>query len=681
MARSDTFHEALVRAPMLRLTLPFIMGLVLARVFHITALWPGALAVGLAVLWFILSGRVRVYGQRWWRGALLYPALVFFGIGWQALRAPDRTDTLARQRATATTWRMRVTEAISAGPSTMRLWARADAVLDSAGVHSARGGVLLTLVLDSAVALPASGDELLVHAHLDTMDRVPDPGGFDQRAWAASYGVRHACFAPSDQWSTLRRATGWASFFEGARRRISGWLEASDLDARERGMVKAILLGIRDELDADQKTAFARSGTMHVLAVSGSHVAIVYAALLGLLERLGGKRPWRIARSVIILIVLWAYAGITGATPSVLRATVTFTFFCLADMAGRMPGPVNSLSAAAFLLPLWDPLMLGQLSFQLSFLAVAGIALFYRPIMRLWAAPNRVLHYFWSLFAVSIAAQLMTTPLALLSFSAFPVWFLPANLVVVGLVALGVYAGTVLLLLQWIPVAGDVCTWVMLVLLKLIGWTTHLFAWLPGAYPPVRIDVWQCAGLYAFVLLMAAAFFEGWRWARAGTLATVALLLGSWAWSAHQRNGDRRFVVYDDRDQLICAVQSGRQLTVLADSLDPWAARKVDTHRRAIGAWAVDTVPLPGRLEMADLRVQWIAGGQRSLDSVTPADLFIVADDARYDPDRLSSEALPKGGVVLSPAMGWKRRAFWRRWCESRGVPVHDVKQRGAYVR
>ena len=70
-------------------------------------------------------------------------------------------------------------------------------------------------------------------------------------------------------------------------------------------MVKAILLGIRDELDLDQKTAFARSGTMHVLAVSGSHVALIYGVLLWSFRKLGEQRRWRIVRSLAILVVLF----------------------------------------------------------------------------------------------------------------------------------------------------------------------------------------------------------------------------------------------------------------------------------------------------------------------------------------------------------------------------------------
>ena len=670
---------------MLRLVLPFIVGLVIGGAFTVPPLWSGGLTALVAIGWLVVSGRVGEYPQRWLRGTLLFPGLVVFGVFWQGLRSPVvASGPLSSARGTAEGWRARVTEVISSNARTVRAWVRVNAATDSVGSHPMNGGVLLTLMMDSSSLTPATGDELVFSARVDTIDRMPDPGGFDQRSWAASYGVYHQSFARPGSWVITRPATGFASFFEGARRRIVGWLEHSDLDARERGMVKAILLGIRDELDQDQKSAFARSGTMHVLAVSGSHVALIYGVLLWAFKSVGERRRWKVLRSVFILVVLWSYAGITGATPSVLRATATFTFFCVGDMFGRNTEPVNSLAGAAFLLLLWDPPMLGQLSFQLSFLAVLGIALFYRPILHLWTPPNLVMHYFWSLFSVSIAAQLMTTPLAVLSFKSFPMWFLPANLVIVGLVALGVYGGAALLVLQWIPFLREVATGFMVLLLKAINWTSDLFAWLPGAYPALRIDLWQCVGLYVLVLLFAGWIFERWRWARTGTFAMVGLLLLSWAWGARERNSGHRFIVYDERDHLTCAVESGRALTVFTDSLDQWTRRKISQHDRSIGALSVDTLlRMPETISVEGRSVRWLVGGQSRVDTtaVLAADLVIVSDDEWYDPERINAWFRPTEGFVLAPTVSAKRRAFLRRWGTKAGVRVHDVRMQGAYVR
>lgn len=668
---------------MLRLVLPFIGGLVIERHLMTGGFWAGVAAAALFCAWYLVSGQVRDYPKRWLMGGPLVPVLVLLGMFWQGFWAPQkRAGELARFRADGECWRASVIEVISSNDRTMRAWAQMDAAFDSSAFRSVHGGLLLTLMLDSTVDRPGVGDEVTFRSRIDTIQRIPDPGGFDQSSWAASYGVFHTCFVRSDHWLLTRKATGFASFFEGARRRIVRWLGHSDLDDRERGMVKAILLGIRDDLGQDQKTAFARSGTMHVLAVSGSHVAMIYAALLFALRPMGQQRRWKVLRSMIILVLLWSYAGVTGATPSVLRATATFTLFCLADMTGRNSDPVNSLAASAFVLLAMDPLVLGQLSFQLSFLAVLGIAIFYRPILLLWTPPNVVLHYFWSLFAVSIAAQTMTTPLALFSFKAFPMWFLPANMAIVGLVALGVYGGGALILVQWVPVLGHIAAAFMVWLLKLINWFTDLFAWLPCAYPSVRIDAWQCCALYALILLVAAWLFERWSWARTGTIALAAALLVSWGWSARDRNHLTRFIIYDQRDGLACAVEKGRSLTVFADTLDEWTARKVDRHQRAIGAIDVEVrSAMPSRLTAGGFSVVFVAADVLDTARNTEPGIVVLTADVRYDMDRLFHSFRPAGGFVLAPAIAAGRRAYLRRWCAQHEVPVHDVREQGAYVR
>lgn len=260
-------------------------------------------------------------------------------------------------------------------------------------------------------------------------------------------------------------------------------------------------------MERDQNMAFVRSGTIHVLAVSGTHVGIIYVAVLWGLLFLGKARRGRIIRGVVALVALWAYAGLTGFTPSVLRATVMFTLFTVAEMVRWRTDSLNSLAAAGVLLLLWDPDMLVQLGFQLSFLAVLGIAVFYRPLHLLWTPGNAPFRFLWSLVVVSLAAQAFTAPLCLYVFQAFPVWFLPANMVIVGLVGIGVYGGVALLVLHAVPVLGPFITVLMKWLLLALGFLSAFFAGLPGAYPAIRVGFWGMVGLYLLMAFGAAWLF------------------------------------------------------------------------------------------------------------------------------------------------------------------------------
>lgn len=205
---------------------------------------------------------------------------------------------------------------------------------------------------------------------------------------------------------------------------------------------------------------------------------------------------------------------------------------------------------------------------------------------------------------------------------------------------------------------------------------------MPGAYPGVRIDGIQCIGLYALVLVMAGWFFERWHWARIATITVLALLLGSWAWTAHQRNDQRMVVLYGDRHQLSGALIAGRSMRAFADSLDHWALARVEQNYRDAGVQRLDVLPTrPRSFELKEGRVLFVeadslpvADGSRTLS-------VVLTHDGHYVMDSLQMRCRPIEGYVLSPAIARKRRVWLRRWCEERGIPVHDVQQDGAYVR
>ena len=202
-------------------------------------------------------------------------------------------------------------------------------------------------------------------------------------------------------------------------------------DPSARAVVLALVLGQKDDLTTEISDAYARSGTMHVLAVSGLHVGIIYWILCLLLVPLKYLGRLRLLSSGIALLVLWFYAFVTGLSPSVLRATTMFTFLVVASMLGRQTSTYNTLSISAFLLLFWNPSWIFSVGFQLSYLAVIGILYLQPRIYRLLTPNHWLLDKLWLLSAVSLGAQLSTAPLSVYYFHQFPTYFLVANWVVV----------------------------------------------------------------------------------------------------------------------------------------------------------------------------------------------------------------------------------------------------------
>lgn len=182
-------------------------------------------------------------------------------------------------------------------------------------------------------------------------------------------------------------------------------------------IMSSVTVGDKTELDRNTKNDYRVAGVSHLLAISGLHVGILYTILsftLGWLQRI----KWgRYINMVIMLLTLWAYAAISGFSPSVLRAVIMFSLFSLGECMFERKNSFNILLASAFIILVVDPMLLFDIGFQLSYCAMIGIVTLYSPIRYLWLPKHAVLKWAWSLFIITFTAQVATTPLVLYYFN------------------------------------------------------------------------------------------------------------------------------------------------------------------------------------------------------------------------------------------------------------------------
>lgn len=215
-------------------------------------------------------------------------------------------------------------------------------------------------------------------------------------------------------------------------------------------VVCALLLGDKDAVDYNIRRAYTESGTMHVLAVSGLHVGVLYILLMWVISILHLGRKASLLGDILSIIALWFYAAITGFSASVLRATAMFSIVSVSKLIGRQSNIYNTLGISAIILLLVDPRMLFNVGFQLSYLAVLGIAYLTNKIYCILKFNNRALDKLWMLTSISFAAQMITMPLSLYYFGQLPTYFIIANWVVVPMATLILYLGLALLIVgEW----------------------------------------------------------------------------------------------------------------------------------------------------------------------------------------------------------------------------------------
>lgn len=293
--------------------------------------------------------------------------------------------------------------------------------------------ILLSWMPDSLHESLSCGDRLCFFAKISRPFSAEELTGFDYADYLMRKGISGTALAYVGNWRRLGQKVS-LTFLQRARicqQRVVDIYRSWRLDEDVMAVVSALTIGDKSELTSELKAVYSAAGASHVLALSGLHIGILSGLLWIFLYPLTYLKQGRKLLAVCVACLLWGFAYLSGLSASVVRAVVMGSLYVLASLCTeeRFSGG-HSLILAAFLMLLYNPFYLFDVSFQLSFAAVFSILAFYPLCVQLITIKNRVLRYLWNLLCLSFSAQLGTLPLVLTYFGAFPTYFLLANLVV-----------------------------------------------------------------------------------------------------------------------------------------------------------------------------------------------------------------------------------------------------------
>lgn len=452
---------------------------------------------------------------------------------------------------------------------------------------------ILYLQKDSALTLPSAGDWLLVK----TIVRQPQPAddySFDYGHYLRLQGIAGTAYVAKG--GMLIVGHDELRGLMPTMRRIRDRIETLFLPfrARERSVLEALLLGDRRRLSEDTRAAFAASGAMHVLAVSGLHVGIIAELLLWLVT-LGGRfvpryedKPKRYLQASVVIAALCFYALLTGLSPSVCRSVLMFSLLSLGRIINPLRSRYNEVAASAFLILLMNPLAILQSGFLLSYSAVLAIIRFY-PSLQLHIK-NRFVRGLWDLVTVSFCAQIGTLPWTIYFFHRTSNWFILTNLGVLPLVEFLLIPTFFLFLpLAHIPFLGPLVgrllegeTWLM----------DEYTAWiqaLPGSSSEVCLNGWLTAILVA--LVASWMLRTRWRWLLSAGLTVAFIVMLGFDYRTAAQEQDLR--IYERRPAMAVMAREGRAVTLLGnDSVYAMTAThdyRLARHIRDVSFQPIDT--------------------------------------------------------------------------------------------
>ena len=542
----------------------------------------------------------------------------------------------------------------------------------------AKGGVILYFSKDPSLPELRPGDELLTCGILQPIPASANPGSFDFQQYALFQGITHQAFLRrSDFIITGRHSSALQSFIHRIRSWVLSVLQTAFPGKNERGLAEALLIGYKDDLDKALVQSYTNTGVVHIIAISGLHLGLIYWLLVKLLWPLQRRRYLKWLRPPLIISGLWLFALLAGAQPSVLRSALMFTCIVIGESLSRKSRVYNSLAISAFLLLCYNPYWLWDAGFQLSYAAIIGIVAFMKPLYRLFTIRNKLLNHIWQLNAVTLSPQVLTIPVCIFHFH-----FLLANFIAVPLSSLILLAEILICCIGFIPSLVLLTGKVTAFLIRFMNTFIERVEALP-------FSVWnglQISFIQAALLMLCLASACAWYFSKKQvvllytsliSLAGFMILRSLSFISAGQQ---KKIIVYQQSADFIY----GRKYISIPFSTT-FNSTYVNPTRilfRLLPAEEIPAFNVSGNhISFLSKKTVLLNGLKHYQPGPTrvATDLLILSQNPSEDAGQLSRSLDIRQVVADATVPAWKVRR-WQQQCDSLDIPFHDVRTKGAFV-
>ncbi|MBN8674483.1 MAG: ComEC family competence protein [Chitinophagales bacterium] len=565
-------------------------------------------------------------------------------------------------------------------------------LLHNDSLRLAKGKIIIYFKKDSSLRQLSYGSHILFKKPLQEIKNSGNPGGFDYKRYSLFQGITHQVYLEEDEFEILgsKKEKWLPAFIFRARDWVINILRTNIKENKELGLAEALLIGYKDDLDQSLVQSYTNTGVVHVIAISGLHLGLIYWLLVQLLKPLQKRKKIQWLRPLLIITGLWLFSLLAGAQPSVLRSALMFTCIVLGEGYTKRTSIFNTLSLSAFILLCINPYWLWDVGFQLSYAAVLSIIIFMRPIYNWFYFKNKAVDFLWKLNAVTLAAQILTVPISIYHFHQFPNYFLLTNFVAVPLSSLILIGEIVLCIISFIPAVA-----------LFVGKILHWLIWAMNSYiervEAIRFSLWdglQISIPQAVLLIATVAAISYWlleqsgkalRWGLLSLLGFLALR----SWSFIVSEQQQKIIVYNVPQKQAIDFISGRKYLFYGDSslLADDFARNFHLKPSRI----LYRINPAGNIAAFIKKEQLFHYQSKKIllldNSITydpveekqPVDLLVISKNPKLYINRLLSSFVIRQVVIDGSNSSWKA-TLWKKDCDALGIPCHDVTTEGAFV-
>lgn len=679
------------KAPFVRLLTALVAGIILQWQFHLsfeflcTSL---SIALVLSVAYFFIPVKLK-YKFSYLNGVAINFMIALFG-GTLVWANDIRSDKMwiGNNYQDSSLVIVTIEEPLVEKTKSFKALATVNGIYSKNKFIEAKGNLILYFKKDSSLNQLHYGSQIVFNKPLQQIKNSGNPGTFDYKRYSLFQGITHQLNLSLNEYEILptQNKNRFQQFIFDCRHWVVTTLQKFIDGEKEQGLAEALLIGYKDDLDKNLVQSYTNTGVVHIIAISGMHLALIYGLLLLLTKPLR-KKHLRWIRIVLILSALWLFTLLAGAQASVVRSAVMFTCIALGEALSKRPSIYNTLALSAFILLAYNPFWLWDVGFQLSYAAVVSIVTFYRPVYNWFYIPNKALDFLWKTIAISIAAQILTTPISLYHFHQFPVLFLLTNLFAVPVSSLILFGEIAICSFAWFhPFA------------KLLGVATQFFIWCMNSYieriETISFSLWNgfsITVLQTGLMLVAATAICFWlmekrKWMLWLSLGSVLLFIGLRSWSFNKAYHQKKLIVYNVPRYSAIDLIGGRSFSFIGDSallyddfirnfhIQPSRVLHRIRQNQVLPIWCKEFEFCKKRIALADTSWNFMP-----LQPKQYIDVLILSKNPKLYISNLLKTFDVHQIVIDGSVPQWKAK-LWKKDCDSLQIPCFDVSEKGAFV-
>lgn len=541
------------------------------------------------------------------------------------------------------------------------------------------GKILVTVPIDSLQTKLHAGDVLYIYDDLKPISAPLNPYQFNYAEYMAGQNVFYQ-IKLKDNYIKAGQEKNFDYYIDNLREALTGSFAIHNFSPQVNNMIKALLFGQRQDMDAETNANYTDAGVVHILAISGLHIAVLFYILNLVLKPLNRFRKGKLLQLVLVLAFLWLFAFLSGLSASVVRSVVMFSFVSIGLYFNRSSNIYNSIAVSMLFLLLAKPMFLFDVGFQLSYAAVLGIVAL-QPMYRSFRLSKyRAVNYITDTVLISLVAQIGVLPLSLYYFNQFPLLFLLANVVVVPLSTIVLVLGIIVLLLNFMWTDAAIIFGKLLALL--IDGMNAFIAWVASFDALVIKDI--PFTMLLNILLYAVIFaFTAWLYKKSFSNSAVALLLAitfqlTYMVTAQAAKHGSELIVFHNYENSLITLKKGSQITVYSNDSLALENKNLIAYNKGEFNQEARLYPLKNLLWFRENKIL-IIDSLTGYDNLNlKPDVILLTQSPKVNLNRLLAVMKPKH--IVADATNYKTYiARWATTCRKQKIPFHATAEKGFY--